>query len=127
MDCRAALAVTRETSHHSLEILLNATDTSTMDTHQDHRIRQANREALAVLAVYALYFLWWYVSGYGLGNKDPETYSYIFGFPAWFFYSCILGYPLTTVLLWLVVRLFFKEIPLDADVQTPPPIQGEDK
>lgn len=97
-----------------------------MNSHRDHRIKQANKEALVSLAVYAVYFLWWYLSGYGIGNTDPETYSYIFGFPSWFFYSCILGYPLITVILWLVVRVFFKEIPLDADVQNTPPIKDED-
>jgi uncharacterized membrane protein YhdT len=81
----------------------------------DHRVKLANREALITLAVYALYFVWWYVFGYGMGNDDPGTYSYVLGFPAWFFYSCILGYPVITALLWVVVRLFFREIPLDAD------------
>ena len=98
-----------------------------MDTNRNNRIRQANREALAALAVYALYFLWWYFSGYGIGDKDPETYSYVFGFPSWFFYSCILGYPLTTALLWLVVRMFFKEIPLDADIRDIPSMKGENE
>ena len=86
----------------------------------DSRIKQANTEALLALAVYGLYFVWWYVFGYGVGNEDPETYSYVLGFPAWFFYSCILGYPLVTVVLWVVVRLFFREIPLDADVPDAP-------
>ncbi len=82
---------------------------------QDPRTRQANREALVALAVYILYFLWWYIFGYGMGGGDPEAYDYVFGFPAWFFYSCILGYPLITLLLWLTVRIFFKDVPLDAD------------
>jgi uncharacterized membrane protein YhdT len=82
---------------------------------QDKRCRQANREALLALAVYALYFAWWYVFGYGMGGGAPEEYGYVFGFPAWFFYSCIVGYPLITVLLWVVVRFFFKDIPLEAD------------
>ncbi|NLW82151.1 MAG: YhdT family protein [Desulfovibrionales bacterium] len=97
-----------------------------MNSMCDHRIKQANKESLISLAVYAVYFLWWYLSGYGIGDTDPDTYSYIFGFPSWFFYSCILGYPLITVILWLVVRLFFKEIPLDADVRNTSSMKGED-
>lgn len=81
---------------------------------QDQRRRQSDREALLALAVYALYFAWWYVFGYGMGDGAPETYSYVFGFPAWFFYSCIVGYPLVTIVLWAVVRFFFRDIPLDA-------------
>lgn len=96
-----------------------------MNSDSDHRIKQANKEAMISLAVYAVYFLWWYISGYVIGNKDPETYSYIFGFPSWFFYSCILGYPLITVILWLVVRFFFKEIPLDANIQDTSSVKGE--
>lgn len=82
---------------------------------QDKRSRQADKEALLALAVYALYFAWWYAFGYGMGDSAPETYDYVFGFPAWFFYSCIVGYPFITILLWTVVRLFFKDIPLDGD------------
>ena len=30
-----------------------------------------------------------------------------------FFYSCVLGYPVMTLILWVVVRRFFADIPLD--------------
>jgi uncharacterized membrane protein YhdT len=83
---------------------------------QDQRNRQSDREALLALAVYALYFAWWYVFGYCMGGGSPEDYDYIFGFPAWFFYSCLVGYPLITLLLWVMVRFFFKDIPLEADL-----------
>lgn len=80
---------------------------------QDKRFTQANKEALLTLGVYCLYFLWWYFFAYGMGDGDPEAYSYIFGLPEWFFYSCILGYLLLTLLLWIVVRCCFKSMPLD--------------
>jgi uncharacterized membrane protein YhdT len=35
------------------------------------------------------------------------------GLPAWFFYSCIVGYPLITIGLWIMVRLGFKDMSLD--------------
>lgn len=56
---------------------------------QDWRYAQANREALLTLGAYGLYFVWWYACAYGLGDGDPEGYTYIFGLPAWFFLSCI--------------------------------------
>ena len=61
---------------------------------QDWRYAQANREA-------------------------PEGYDYIFGLPAWFFLSCIAGYPLLSALLWFMVRRFFKDIPLDEEGGAP--------
>ena len=82
---------------------------------QDWRFAQANKEALLALGAYALYFVWWYVCAYGMGDTDPEQYAYVFGMPEWFFYSCIVGYPLLTALLWVMVRFFFKEMPLDDD------------
>ena len=77
--------------------------------------RQADREALMTLGLYVFFFVWWTVFAFGLGSGDPEEYSYVFGLPAWFFYSCVLGYPVMTFVLWIVVRLFFVNIPLDED------------
>jgi uncharacterized membrane protein YhdT len=76
-------------------------------------IRQANREAIISLVLYGLFFLWWYFSAYGPGDSDPKSYTFVCGFPSWFFYSCIVGYIGVSVLVWVVVRLFFRDIPLD--------------
>lgn len=78
------------------------------------RFAQADKEALITLALYAGYFIWWYAFAYGLGSGDPAAYTYVWGFPAWFFYSCILGYPVLTLALWLVIRLYFREVDLAA-------------
>jgi uncharacterized membrane protein YhdT len=80
---------------------------------QDRTALQSRREALLTLGAYALFFLWWYATAYGLGDGDPENYSYVLGLPAWFFYSCVVGYVALSLVLWLMVRLFFKDIPLD--------------
>ncbi len=79
------------------------------------RFRQADREALITLGLYLFFFLWWAAFALGMGAGDPETYSYVLGMPAWFFFSCVLGYPLITLLLWLAVRRWFKDVPLDGD------------
>ena len=76
--------------------------------------RQADREALITLGLYGFFFVWWTVFAFGLGSGDPEEYTYVWGLPAWFFYSCVLGYPVMTLILWVVVRRFFADIPLDA-------------
>jgi len=83
-----------------------------MNKQQDPRFRQANKEALLALGAYALYFVWWYVCAYGMGSGNPDNYSYVLGLPEWFFYSCIVGYPLITIILWGLVRLKFKDMPL---------------
>lgn len=75
--------------------------------------RQADREALMTLGLYVFFFVWWTVFAFGLGSGDSEEYSYVFGLPAWFFYSCVLGYPVMSLILWIVVRRFFADIPLD--------------
>ncbi|WP_349410866.1 YhdT family protein [Pseudalkalibacillus sp. SCS-8] len=58
-------------------------------------------------------FIWWFGFAYGLGNERPEEYTYIFGFPAWFFYSCIFGFVLFTLFVIVMVKLFFVEVPFD--------------
>ena len=75
--------------------------------------KQADREAYITLGLYVFFFLWWALFAFGLGSGDPEEYSYVFGLPAWFFYSCVAGYPVVTLILWFVVRKFFADIPLD--------------
>ena len=75
--------------------------------------RQADREALITFGLYIFFLVWWTAFAFGLGSGDPEEYSYVFGLPAWFFYSCVLGYPVMTLILWIVVRRFFADIPLD--------------
>ncbi|MDL2285192.1 YhdT family protein [Desulfovibrio sp. OttesenSCG-928-F07] len=80
-----------------------------------NRFKQANKEAAITLAIYVFFFLWWTIFAFSLGSGDPADYTYILGMPAWFFYSCIMGYPIVTLLLWVVVRRFFADIPLDSN------------
>ncbi|MCF6138852.1 YhdT family protein [Alkalihalobacillus berkeleyi] len=58
-------------------------------------------------------FIWWFGFAYGLGQKPPEEYTYIFGFPTWFFYSCIVGFILFSLLVFVMVKLFFVEVPFE--------------
>ncbi len=83
---------------------------------KNKRFKQANIEALISIGLTILYFVWWYGFAYGMGDKAVESYTYIFGFPAWFFYSCIIGFVIFSFLIWIVVYKFFIEIPLNEDV-----------
>ncbi len=77
-------------------------------------LQTTKRETFIIIGLYLLFFFWWYMTAYGFGD-DPSQYRYIFGFPEWFFYSCIAGYVGISFILWIVIRLFFKELPLDEE------------
>ncbi|HLR09352.1 MAG TPA: YhdT family protein [Bacillota bacterium] len=81
----------------------------------DKRFKIANREAWFGVALVIFNFVWWFAFAYGLGRKDPADYSYVFGLPAWFFYSCVVGYIVMVVLVTMVVKLFFTDLPLDGE------------
>ncbi|MRS09218.1 YhdT family protein [Bacillus anthracis] len=83
--------------------------------HDDPRFRIDHREALIGLGLAIINFIIWYGFAYGLGSKNPSEYTYVFGFPAWFFYSCIVGFIVMVILLSLVVRFIFQDISLDEE------------
>lgn len=83
-----------------------------VDFREDPRYKQANKEALITIGVFILNFIWWYVFAYWMGSKSPDQYSYVMGFPAWFFYSSILGYFVFSFLIWFIVEKVFVNIPL---------------
>ncbi|KEK22252.1 YhdT family protein [Bacillus gaemokensis] len=85
------------------------------DHHNDSRFRIAHREALIGLGLAIINFIIWYGFAYGLGSKNPNEYTYVLGFPAWFFYSCIVGFIVMVMLLILVVRFVFQDISLDEE------------
>ncbi|QDQ02896.1 DUF997 family protein [Lysinibacillus fusiformis] len=80
---------------------------------KDQRFKIAHREALIGIALVIVNFAIWYGFAYGLGTGDPASYSYVLGFPAWFFYSCMAGTVFMIVLIWIVMKLFFKEVPFN--------------
>lgn len=77
--------------------------------------RQINKEAKITIGLYLFFFFWWTVFAYGLGLKDVSEYTYILGFPSWFFFSCILGYVVISALLAFVVKKYFKDIDFEED------------
>ncbi len=79
----------------------------------DPRYRIANREALIGVGLVLINFILWFSLAYGLGSKPVEEYNYIWGLPAWFFYSCILATLFILALVVIAVIFLFKEVPLD--------------
>jgi len=82
---------------------------------EDKRFLVAKREAIIGIVLVIINFAWWYGFAYGLGSKPVSGYSYIWGLPSWFFYSCVLGFILMVVLVFIVVKMFFKEVPFDEE------------
>lgn len=80
---------------------------------KDYRFKIANREALIGISLVLVNFVWWFAFAYGLGSKDPSEYTFIMGFPAWFFFSCILGVVVMSVLVFITVKHFFVDVPFD--------------
>ncbi|MCM3490110.1 YhdT family protein [Alkalihalophilus marmarensis] len=80
---------------------------------KDPRFKITHREALIGLILVIINFAWWYGFAYGLGSKPVSEYTYIFGLPAWFFYSCVVGFLVMVVLVIIAVKGFFKEVPFE--------------
>jgi len=72
--------------------------------------KQLNKEAIMTIGLYIFFFVWWYVLSYGLGNKEVSQYNYILGLPEWFFYSCVLGYVVICIAVFVMVKVFFKDV-----------------
>lgn len=82
---------------------------------KDPRFKVANREAKIGIVIVVVNFLWWFGFAYGMGSRSPEEYTYIFGLPSWFFYSCVAGFVMVVFLVVLAVKLFFKEVPFEEE------------
>ncbi len=81
----------------------------------DKRFKIAHKEALIGVILVIINFIWWYGFGYGLGSEKVENYHYVFGLPAWFFYSCIVGSILMIILVSLTVKFLFKDVPFEEE------------
>jgi len=71
--------------------------------------KQLNKEALYTIGMFILFFIWWYVCAYGLADAAWT----VFGLPAWFFMSCVVGWVLCCVGVWFMVKKIFKDVDLD--------------
>ena len=80
---------------------------------EDPRFRQCNREALYGVILGGINVLLWLIGGYGFGRGNPENFTYILGFPAWFFISCILNALVAIAGTIFIVRTRMKDMPLD--------------
>ncbi|MBG3081715.1 YhdT family protein [Proteus mirabilis] len=73
----------------------------------DKRFVQAHKEALWALILTFIYLLGWLITAY-----LPDNTLGITGLPVWFELSCLFLPVLFFLLCYLMVRYFFKDMPL---------------
>jgi len=81
----------------------------------DHRFKIAHREALIGVGLAIVHFVWWFGFAYGLGSRPVEEYTYILGFPDWFFYSCIIGFILVSVTVIILAKFVLKDVSFEEE------------
>jgi len=86
-----------------------------MNKQEEKSFKIAHKEAKIGIALVVFNFIWWFGFAYGLGSGDPTKYTYIFGLPAWFFYSCVVGLLVMIILVSLCVRFLFKEVSFEEE------------
>lgn len=86
------------------------------DFEEDPRYRVANREALWGVSYWAAFTV--VVSGIAWllgGNRDADELDFVLGFPAWFFWSCLVATVVLSLVPIIIVRRYFRDLPLTAD------------
>jgi len=82
---------------------------------KDKRFKIAHKEAIIGVILVIINFIWWFGFAYGLGSGNPEDYRYILGMPEWFFYSCIGGFLVMSILISFIVTFMFKEVSFEEE------------
>ncbi|MEG0134220.1 MAG: YhdT family protein [Clostridium sp.] len=77
------------------------------------RNKQIHKEVIISVILYLLYFVWWYITGFVMGDKDPSTYTFIMGLPVWFILNSIVGPILFITAVIFTIKCFFVEVDLE--------------
>ena len=76
---------------------------------------QINKEAIITVILYIIYFIWWYITGFVMGDKDPSQYTYVLGLPLWFILNSFVGPILFIIAVIFTVKCFFVDFDLDSE------------
>ncbi|MDN5852359.1 MAG: YhdT family protein [Actinomycetia bacterium] len=86
------------------------------DFEEDPRYAIANREALWGVGYWLVFTVVISAIAWLLGgNVDADELDFILGFPAWFFWSCLVATTVLSLLPIWIVRHYFTEMSLTAD------------
>ncbi len=96
--------------------MANPRSSPKFDFEVDPRYKQAHKEALAAFVYWVIYMI--LVSSVALIiglHKPAKDIHFIFGFPAWFFWSAGVATGIMCILPYFLVRFFYKDYSLEAD------------
>ncbi len=83
---------------------------------EDARFKQARKESLRIMYLVIFEFIWVYTFGY-IGTKtNPSDYSYIFGFPTWFFWA-FAGAGVIFPVVAIILSINIKDCSLTDDIE----------
>lgn len=84
---------------------------------EDKRFKQCNKELMYTLVFFIINIV--LVGGISLMayNKPANEITMVAGFPAWFFYGCIIASAILCILTIIMVKTLFKDMSLDAYVE----------
>ena len=86
------------------------------DFEHDPRYAIANREALVGGGYWLAFTLLISAIAWLMGaHKKASELTFVLGFPAWFFWSCLVATFLMALVPAVLVRRYFTEMPLSAD------------
>lgn len=87
---------------------------------EDPVLRSARREMIVTFVIFlcalAYTITYSYRNGY---NRDPQSLTFVFGFPDWIFYGVIAPWAVCIVLCWVVSTLFFRDEDLGVEREDP--------
>lgn len=84
---------------------------------EDPRFKQTRKEALRILVLVIIETIWVFGFAYWGTKTDPSEYSYILGFPAWYFWA-FLGAGVLVPIVSIILGLLIKDCELTDEVTT---------
>lgn len=90
----------------------------------DPRFKIAGKESVIIVVYWVLYAAWTYLFAYLGTLTPPEEYSFILGFPSWYFWACLgAGFVFPIIGIFIATRI--DDCPLSP--WTDPRVQKERK
>lgn len=79
---------------------------------EDTRYRQCNKETIAISILFLLNGMIAMLLAYFLSRGAVSDFGYTLGMPNWVFYSVMIVPLAFVAITYLVIRVFFKDVPL---------------
>ncbi|MFA1820166.1 DUF997 family protein [Virgibacillus oceani] len=91
---------------------------------EDPRFKQARKESLRIMYLVIFEFIWVFTFAYIGTLSNPNNYSYILGFPIWFFWAFV-GAGIVFPLIAIVLSMKTKDCSLTDNAEIPD-VKNED-